>query len=128
MEPKTLDTTWAYQLTINAANEAILAFDEDSSDQTDSLQTVDQSSTTTEIPHSDRNEEQLLVFNCLNNRFTFPLPQSELSHQSNITHADWMTLGDLPVWRIENGLICHYRYAPEHIAAECNLPMQRVKM
>lgn len=63
METATELSLTAYQPLASTASESVLALDEDSIDQTNFYVTADQDSTTTEVPQSDRDEEQILIFN-----------------------------------------------------------------
>lgn len=63
MKPMTDLSTTAYQPVVSTAIESIFVMDDVGKDHTYSLPTVDHGSISTKIPHSDRDDEQLLTIN-----------------------------------------------------------------
>lgn len=72
MNPKTGLSANDYQPNASEVGEMDYVMDDDGQDQTDSVPTADKDSTKTEMPYSDRSEEQILVINRSNNRSRSP--------------------------------------------------------
>lgn len=118
MERATDLSTSAYQPVVSIAIEAIFDMDDAGKDNTDSLPKVDHDSTTTEILHSDSDDEHLLIINLANYRPPSPRSQQSYVPQCDITHVKGMTMASHPGWRTGTKIIFHHCYITGHISPE----------
>lgn len=87
LEPTKYFSSTAYQLEKSTTGKSAFALDESGTDRVDSYITVDKDSITTEVPHSARDEEQIVIFNPSNYRYIWIRPQTLYARSSHIPHV-----------------------------------------
>lgn len=127
LEPTTDLSTTAFQPITTSISESEFALDEGSTDHTYSCITVDQDSTTHEVLHSDRDEEQILMLDRSNNRSPSAGTQTRYGRPRDMLNVDGTILANLPGWQTGNPLICNHCYTPGHLSPNRTHPLNKIR-
>lgn len=126
MKPTEELSNTTYQPLASTSSESLFALYEDIIYQPDSYVTTDQVSSTTEVPHFDYDEEQILILIRANNSSPSPRPASVISPR-DIMNVNEITATNILRCRVVNQLICHHCYTTGHVSPECTLLLNKIQ-
>lgn len=126
LEQTTDRSTTAYQPLKSTASESLLILYPNDENQIGSYPKVDKDSTVTEVPHYDRDEDQILILSRSKNHSHSPRPPTRYVRPTNIPYAYGATSVNSPGWCTYNRIICHHCYTPREISPECTIPLDKI--